>query len=213
MNFLAKLTDLPEGHEYIRSDFEKRYLNTYLVETLNGKQRIVFFIGNDRETWHFRDCITNETTIYRANAEVDMVPFLPQVGYYNIHGKPIYIFKNPQKQWKRSFCNSIYTTDATQMERGRTDNTITWKEYALEMLHPVYAHLDELTKKLYAYVALNRMFALQANEKGQHNLVYRQYVVGCLNFKERTIKVLQPTFLQEIQDLLKHTGVQTWKLQ
>jgi len=45
------------------------------------------------------------------------------------------------------------------------------------------------------------------------NLLYRQYTVGRLDFASHIITVLQPTLKQEIMDLLKYTGVTTWKLQ
>jgi len=212
MNCFAKLTDLPETSDLIRSDFEKRYLNTYMRQTIDSKERIVYFIGFDGSNAHFRDSQSGKTAIHSIREDVALDTFLPNVGYYNVMGRPMYLYKNPQKQWKRSFCNSIYVTDAPGMN-GRQDNATAWRDIALEVMKPVYAHLDELTKKLYAYVALTKKFAIAADPQGNMNLLYRQYTVGRLDFASHIITVLQPTLKQEIMDLLKYTGVTTWKLQ
>jgi len=208
-NWLAKLTDLPEGHEGIRTDFDKRYTNTYMVDVVDNKPRIVFFIGCDANSYHFRDVLTDNTTIYTKQSDVNITPFLPGVGYYNVQGIPMYLYKVPQKQWKRSFCTSIYVTPTLP---GRYNTDPRWKALAVEALHPSYAHLDEISKKIFSFVAVSKKFAIQQDEQSNINLLYRQYVVGRLDFNLRTITVVQPIFLQEIQDLLKYTGVQTWNL-
>ena len=212
MSTCAKLTDLPDGHELQTQDFDKRYQNTYLLVEGTPME----FIGREGIKYHFQDT-TKQNKPYIWNVKekpnLDIVPFLPAIGYYNVGGVPIYLYKVPQKQYKRSFCSSIYTSSS--INRGlttRTDQATAWKPIVLEAANPTYALLDEIVKPIFAYVALNRQFAIQTNATNGLNLIYRQYQIGELDFKEKCIQVFQPTFYQEVQDLLKYTGVRKWNL-
>ena len=211
MTFLLRLTDLPEGNENIASDFEKRYLSTYLQQYMsNGERRIIYFEGRSGSNYQFWVPSDNSRFLFqpKLDEDLDIRPLLPDVGYYNVQGHPKYLYKVPQKQYKRSFCSSTYTIAGAGMTREGNS----WTMMAQTVLDPMYAKLDEITKKLFSYIALTPKFAIQENDKGRSQLLYRQYPVGVLHFKERAIEVIQPTMYQEVMDLFKSTGVQTWKL-
>ena len=212
MNTLQRLTDLTNGIEQQLADFDKRYLNTFML--LDG--RVAYYVGRNGHQFHF-NMADDDTTIiwdHRNNPEWDIQVLLPSVGYYNVGGTPVYLYKVPQKQWKRSFCSSIYSaSNITEGGiTGRRGNEAAFKQIALAAIKPIYAHLDELTKPLYAYVALTKKFAIQANHKNDMMLMYRQYMVGRLNFNEKVVEVVQPTLYQEVADFFKYTGVKEWKM-
>jgi hypothetical protein len=206
MSFLAELTDFDtDDHPYAISDFSKRYLRTYLL--YEGKPALVHNV--EERFINFKFLLDKSYKLYHIGApNLNIQPLLPKVGYYNVQGKPVFLYKNPQKQYKRSFCSSTYTTDEpTLRAMDRTTLTSYWEDLAQATINPDYAHLDELQRSILGYVALNLKFAIQGNI-----LLYRKYPIGILNFQTRTLTIQQPLLMQEVQDLFQYTEVQTWKL-
>jgi len=213
MNCYARLTDLPENDPQIQNDFDKRYQHTYLRLTDKEGVRAISYIGRDGNSFHFAGLDNQPTLIHKMGTHPDLCiePLLPDVGYYNVSGVPVYLYKVPQRQWKRSFCKNIYYTPTTPTtSRQQTDQF--WHNLAKAVINPVYAKLDEITKKIFSYVALNHKFAIQEAPTGEMCLLYRQYVVGTLDFNTKTVQLLQPVLEQEVRDFFKYTGVQEWKL-
>lgn len=207
MSILARLTDLPDGHPDQLHDFDKRYLSTYMQQNNALNKRILFYLGRDKYNLHFNSQLEETIIIPGKEENFDVSPFLPEVGYYNHDGSPIYMIKQPARQWRRSFCSGIYKA------RGRLlDSRYAWAQVAESVFHSKYAHLDEITNPLFANVAINNKFAVYPKIQGYPSLLYKQYVVGILNFNDHTIHVTQPALKQELQDLIKYYGVTKWKL-
>jgi len=214
MTFLSRLTDLPEGDDGLYADFDKRYLNTYLQLNDGGTRRPIYYIGREGACLHLQDFTKADTILWRAatKPDLDIQPLLPAVGYYNVGGTPAYLYKVPQKQWKRSMCAGIYSGPNRNAFGARTELERAWQALAIEVMKPTYAKLDEITRKLFSYVALTPKFAVQEDNKHRMSLLYRQYVVGELLFDKKEVRLLQPALQQEVLDLFKYTGVKEWTL-
>src|SRR5574343_109144 len=117
ISVFAKLTDLPEGHEQIVNDFSKRYYRTYMV--LNGE--IVLIQENTANELYYDKMIGGNITRQVINIrDINSLEiFLPEIGYYNTAVGLIYIYKQPKRQWQRSFSRNIY---AISFYNNRADN-------------------------------------------------------------------------------------------
>ena len=107
MNSFARLTDYPPNHPGIRDDMTRRYENTYMVMDVKGVPTPVAYAGSSASKYVF-SAIDGRTIELRPTDTDEINVLLPKVGYYNVNGNPIYLVKCPQRQWKRSLCNSIY---------------------------------------------------------------------------------------------------------
>lgn len=207
MNILSRLTDLPEHHENRAEDFDRRYQHTYMIHTGTPIPRPVLYLGREGSSLHFQFTDGSSHIINGNQDDNSIQPFLPQVGYYNKLGNPFYLYKNPSRQWKRSFCNGIYAVMGTRLEPRNI-----WGTYAECILKQEYAHLDEITNPLFTNIALNRKYAIQPKTSGAAVLLYKQYEIGTLDFSRKEVCLLQPALRQELQDLFKHSGVTKWNL-
>ena len=207
MNLLSRLTDLPKGHRQQGEDFDKRFLNTYLILEEDEKQKPIQYIGREGYKLHFQH-IDGSVLVLDGRSDIDNVHiFLPSIGYYNHRGTPFYLIKNPTRQWKRSFCSGIYKIiDNRGMGRHH------WGMYAESILQSQYAHLDEITNPLFTNIAINRKFAMQSKTTDLSTLLYKQYEIGRFDFSRKEICLTQPALRQELQDLFKYSGVSKWKL-
>ena len=201
MGILAQLTELPDGHDHQWADMDKRYGNTYM---LYEDKEIIFYQGKDRQNLIF-NTLEDRTVSIGMQEEANLKAFLPRTGYYNINNTPMLVLRQPKRQWKRSFCSSVY------MVVGQNNRDTSWGSVARAMLNPQYASLDDITIALFGNVALSHNFAVY-KEKNTHVLAFRRYVVAQLDFDKKHVLVLQPQLVQEVMDLFKHTGVSKWKL-
>lgn len=213
MTSFARLTDYPPNHPGIQDDMTRRYENTYMVMNIKGVPTPVAYAGSSPSKFVFTD-IDGRTIELRPTDMDEINVLLPKVGYYNVNGNPIYLVKCPQRQWKRSLCNSIYKILApiNTMNIGPQGGML-WFALAKEVLNPTYASLDDIRINLFANVAISRKFVVAKDGKGIPCLMYKRYKIAELDFKYRSVIVTQPLLMQEVRDLFKYTGVTTWTLQ
>ena len=212
MSILAKLTDLVENHPQTQEDFNRRFHETYLVYKHNDDPEEIMYCDGVRG---------NQIRLYRDKEQLVVVdgfdkrdilrPFLPKVGYYNTPSGPVYLYKTPRKQYRRSFCNGIYTATGPKRNEDLVQR-VNWNNLAQTCLKQEYVHLDDITSKLFANIAINREFVITANKSGISTLLYKRYEIAQLDFNLRTIRIIQPKLQQEIWDYFKYNGVKTWKL-
>ena len=212
MSTLAKLTDLLDRHEQLHQDFDKRYTHTWLL--LNG--RPVQYAGRNDEYYLFKD-IMGADIIWkpREKPEIDLELFLPDVGYYNSPTGPQYLYKAPQKQWKRSFCASIYQAKGVGSDNPyirRTEMDTILRRLIPSIMTPEYIKLDQLSSNVFGNVALSKEIALLTNVENVTTLCYRTYPIADVDFKKKQIEMTQPTLFQEVLDYFTQTGVISWKL-
>ena len=206
MSLLSRLSDLPDGHSELWHDFSKRFNETYMVLTTDtGKKHPVFFYGKDGNYLIFRARHQSDNIYVDVNQDANIQPFIPPVGYYNINTQAHYLIKVPQRQWKRSFCNSIY-----KLKLDDNNQRLGW-DVVKAILNPEYLDLNAVTTPFLSNIALSKYFALKYIDE-KTNLYYRQYQVGHLDFDNMTIHFKQPVLLQEIRDFFKYTGVTKWNL-
>lgn len=212
MSLLSRLTDLPDAHAEIYNDFDKRYHQTYMQYMENGIKIPVIYNGKDGKKLIFSKS-TGDLIEVNITDDVPIEPFLPEVGFYNICGNPLYLIKNPKRQWKRSFNSSIYMfLSPTASIQSREENRRSWWDYANALMNPEFVKLDEITNKLFANIAIDNSFAISHTKANKPVLIFRRYVVGNLDFNKRELVVTQPRLFQEIQDLFKYSGVRQWNL-
>ena len=205
MSTLSKLTDLPDGHDKIYDDLDKRFTNTWML--LNGTP--AFCRGRDGNSVYFI-YVNGYEKIWNIVKEpnIDLVPFLPPTGYYNVDGQPLYMYKNPQKQWRRSFCGQIYMNNIG-MRMGDTSSST--RRLIKAIFEPVYATLNDIVNPLFVRVALSHYFAIIPDGEIVQ-LHYRTFPIAKLDFSTMSVEVTTPTMYQEVQDLFKRTGVYRWKM-
>ena len=216
MNSFEILTDLPQNNEHFDSDMEKRYYKTcILVKKPKSNEFKVAFVNNkhDKFLYEFRIKETLYNVDIRGKDFIEAIPFLPETGYYTYNNNVIYLYKNPQRQWKRSFCSNIYiaTSPANFLDHfGRIDD-ITWQNIAIEILNPKYQSLDKLNDN-YTQVAINRSFAgIQDYDKNYH-LVYRRIPIGKLDLEDKSIVDIPDVMKQEVSDMLSRNNLLHWKM-
>lgn len=204
MSTLSKLTDLPDNDPQQRHDFERRYVSTYIL--VDGVP--AYCRGFDGNTIIFYD-MKGESFLWDTKKEPDkdVKPFLPETGYYNVAGVVTYLYKHPQRQWRRSFCSGLYTTDTISLREG-TGNI---RAIIRELMAPMYVTLDNLLSPVFARVALNKQFAVRTIDDVA-TLFYRNYPIATLDFNTFTVKLTAKTMKQEVLDLFKYTGVTKWKI-
>lgn len=206
MNILQKLTDLPVTHERFFEDFDKRYNNTFLQVEHKQTNEILYLVQRDGDLLYFRD--ENEKT-YKFNLfddDLALHPFLPQTGYYNHNQGPIYIQKNPQRQWKRSFCYPLYIIhklDGSDVIRRQYPALIPYLKY------PNYISLDQIS---IGDAALNKYIAINWNSPHKADIIFNQQKIASINNKTKQIVDINPTFLQEIKDYLKYNRITKWNI-
>ena len=205
MSTLSKLTDLPDNDPQQRHDFERRYVSTYIL--VDGVP--AYCRGFDGNTIIFYD-MKGESFLWDTKKEPDkdVKPFLPETGYYNVAGVVTYLYKYPQRQWRRSFCVGLYTSD-TYIIREGVGNI---RQLVKDIIAEVYTSLDSITNPLFARVALNKKFAVNSNEDNIATLYYRKFPIATLDFTTFTVNLTAPTMKQEVLDLFKYTGVTKWKI-
>jgi hypothetical protein len=89
---------------------------------------------------------------------------------------------------------------------------VDWSRAADTIYKGEYVHLDDITNKLFANIAINQDFVVTANRKDIATVLYKRYEIAQLDFNSRTMLIIQPKLAQEIMDYFKYNGVQTWKL-
>lgn len=214
MTSFAKLTDYPSNSPNIPEDFDKRYLNTYMVmkDTKTGTLFPIWYTGRHNSKYIFTK---SDGSYIKCDSkdQIEINTLLPKVGYYNLHNNPYYVVKIPQRQWKRSLCTATYQilSPIKDQINQRLPGSY-WFALAQESLNPTYISLDDITIPTFANYALNHKFVVTTDNLSNPILVYKRHKVADLAFKKRSVIVTQPLLLQEVQDLFKYTGVTTWTL-
>ena len=206
MNILQKLTDLPVTHERFFEDFDKRYVNTFLIVDHKLTNNLLFLIQRDGEMLYFRDD-TDKTYKYPIfDEKLTLHLFMPVVGYYNHHQGPIYVQKSPQRQWKRSFCYPLYSIrklDGTEMPRRQYPTIVSY------LRDPHYISLDEVS---IGDVALNKHIVIQWNSPNTADILYDMQKIASIDKTTRRISNINSTFEQEIKDYLKYNRITKWNM-
>lgn len=195
----------------LANDYAKRYDGTIMLVTYGKHIKSPMYIkcrGHSLilATEHVEDTLQFDG---RTN-DVQIEAFLPKVGYYNVGNQAINLYKYPQRQWRRSFCNSIYRAGSVNNSLPRA-NDHSFFTMAQAILNPVYVPMDKVAHPLFGNVALSRWYAI-ARVRKESFLTYRGCSVGSLCFDTGEITALHSTFQQEIQDFLNRNGVKVWKL-
>ena len=203
MSTLSKLTDLPDNDPQQRHDFERRYVSTYIL--VDGVP--AYCRGFEGNTIIFYD-MKGGSFLWDTKKEPDkdVKPFLPETGYYNVAGVVTYLYKYPQRQWRRSFCGGLYNSDLYPIRDGAQ-----MRDIVREIYKNVYTSLDSVCHPLFARVAINKEFAVKTSD-GVSRLYYRNYAIATLDFSDFRVKLTAPEMLQEVIDLFKYTGVTKWKI-
>ena len=202
MSLFARLSELPDDHPDQRGDFDKRYLLTYMVNNIGKTPEIVLY--RNREDWK---CILNKLDGDRlyidGRKDCDIQPFMPKPGYYNSDLNLLYIYKTPNRQWKRSFCSGIYkiiNNIGTEKER--------WHIFAQAILEAKYLELDHIVSPLMSKYAITRHFAINED----CILHYKKHPIALLNFNHMEIQLIEPELKQELMDFFKYNRITKWKL-
>jgi hypothetical protein len=213
MNILAKLTDLVDTHPSLQEDFNRRYAETYMLyqETPDSPEIVVYCENTRGASILLYEKKERQIVVDGKKEDILLKPYLPKVGYYNTPEGPIYLFKAPRKQYRRSFCNGIYSITSPSTN-GPPLNRVDWSRAADTIYKGEYVHLDDITNKLFANIAINQDFVVTANRKDIATVLYKRYEIAQLDFNSRTMLIIQPKLAQEIMDYFKYNGVQTWKL-
>lgn len=206
MNILQKLTDLPVTHERFYEDFDKRYMNTFLLVDYKLKRDVLFLANREDGYLYFRGENDKTSKYTMLDDHLTLHPFLPQVGYYNTNLGPIYIQKNPQRQWKRSLCYPLYyitKLSGEEIPRRHYPSVVSYLYY------DTYVSLDNLSV---ADTALNKHLAVRWNSPKTADLLYDMQKIANLNTTTKLIVDINPTFLQEIKDYLKYARITQWSM-
>lgn len=205
MNILQKLTDLPVTHERFYEDFDKRYINTFLLINYKAKQDVLFLYQRDGTTLYFQN--SDKHTKYSiADENLILQPFLPKVGYYNYREGPVYIQKNPQRQWRRSFCYPLYYAtklDGSEIIRRHYINIASY------LIQDNYTSLNDLT---IVDTALSKHIAVRWISPKTADLLYDTQKIAIIDRDTKQIFNINPTFLQEIKDYLKYNRITKWNI-
>lgn len=217
MNCFELLTDLPQNNENFNSDMDKRYRQTHiLVKDSKSKEFIVAYVRSMMDTYIYDFRINGKVVNVdiRNPPYIEAKPFLPETGYYTYNGsQAIYIYKNPQRQWKRSFCNSIYSVNSPAnflANYGRMDDT-TMQVMAKQIHEPVYYTMDSFPKEMKSF-AINIAFACVKDYEDIWHLVYRRIPIGKIDFKEKLITDIPEIMKQEVMDMLVRNNLQLWTM-
>lgn len=206
MNILQKLTDLPVTHERFFEDFDKRYVATYLVVEYKSTVNNLYLVQREGQELYFRDDIEKTIKHQIFDEKLTLHPFMPPVGYYNHHQGPIYVQKNPQRQWKRSFCYPLYNIqklDGTEIPRRHYSGITSYLTY------PHYISLDEVS---IGDVALNKHIAIRWNSPNTADILYDMQKIASINKNTRQISNINSTFEQEMKDYFKYNRITKWNM-
>ena len=107
MNTFETLTGLPINHEQFLNDWDKRYNNTVMLY----KGEPIYIHGREGSLIKANALFQQEILELDSYSkkEIDLEPWLPDNGYYGNKDYPlISLACIPSRQWKRSYCNSLY---------------------------------------------------------------------------------------------------------
>jgi len=216
MNPFEKFIDLPASDEQFINDMDKRYNRTFVLIQLKKESPLGLFEVQNRVgdgIYRFVGPIDTNIDI-KKNTVGDVQAFMPETGYYQYTNGAFYIYKDPQRQWKRSFCSNIYviTSPMNTLDNwSRLDNN-TWRKMADAILTTKYVSLDKVTNNQNCNIALNKSFACAIDNNDQPHLCYRRVPIGNLDIQNKVITNVPDVIKQEVIDLLQRTGVKLWTL-
>lgn len=150
------------------------------------------------------DGFQQKTFPYAVRYE-DFEPFFPAAGFYN-QKSAFYLHRKPARQYKKSFCRSLYTAVSF-------DNLIGFprRDFVADLatiFNPVYPSIEGALKVLEKTrsIAVNKdfVFARSVIEKSKSASVYclTEYVAE-VPFYKYVVKVKSPVFKQELDDLFR----------
>lgn len=216
MNPFEKFIDLQAFDEQFINDMDKRYNRTFILIQRKKELPLELFEVRDRmedSTYRFVGPTDIDIDI-KKNTIVDVQTFMPETGYYQYTNGAFYIYKYPQRQWKRSFCSNIYvmTSPMNTLDNwSRLDNN-TWRKMADAILTTKYSSFDKVTENKKCNIALNKSFACAVDHNDNPFLCYRRVPIGKLDIECRVISDVPEIMQQEVLDLLQRTSVKQWTL-
>jgi hypothetical protein len=209
MSLLTKLTDLPEGHDELWADFEKRFHNTYMVYKTADTEKVLQFVDRKNASIYMYDPITDRNIeISIHNPDIDLIPLLPKKGYYNHATGTIFISIWPQRQWKRSLCSGLYHITRHPHEINKRE----WGKIANIFLKPEYPSLDDITSPLFANIALSKQLCLRTTELKGTTIYYYNQEIGVADFERNNLFLPSKIMKQEVMDYLNKRRVKNWTL-
>jgi len=217
MNPFEKFIDLQASDEKFINDMDKRYNRTFILIQRKKDSPLELFEVHDRiDDSIYRFIGTSDINInIKENTVVDVQAFMPETGYYLYNHGAFYVYKYPQRQWKRSFCSNIYvmTSPMNTLDNwSRLDNS-TWRKMADAILTTKYVSLDKVVDNKTCNIALNKSFACAVDHNDQPHLCYRRVPIGDLDIENKVITNVPDVIKQEVMDLLQRTGVKLWTIQ
>lgn len=208
-----QLIQLPIKHQDFYNDFTKRYKGTFLwIQRRGDKEPTLHKICNfiQESTYETIDLNNQVHSFDLKDQSLSYDIFLPDTGYYQLQDNSCYIYKYPQRQWKRSFCESIYQLSYTSNMILRQDN---WRSILKEMIKNTYTSLNNITQlKTQQSKVLSPQFVCMQIGSDSTRLFYRTIYIGDINFKEKLITLIHPIIEQEVLDLLKRTKSLDWNV-
>jgi hypothetical protein len=215
MNTFETLTALTRTHDSFRSDFERRYHNTYiLLMTPSTKGELVpHFVSGQVSTYvyRFRNVLSGkdidiDITVKDDNEETYKARvFIPEAGYYILNGEVFYICQRPTRQWQRSFNGRNYNIFA--LSNGKQ-----YRNPSAEQVRAIFEknHISLDNAQPHCEHVLTTKLCIQPNKDNTSNLLYRRVKIGTLDFDKKSITLTCDLIRQELIDILKRTGVCTW---
>ena len=205
-------------------DFRKRYKNTYVFLTLNGKETLVYYEQDHREEHddEGEDEFSFWSPIYGsilvdADCAMGRLSFIfPEAGLYNINEECYEFNRNPARQWKRAPCqdNTSFTSPLKNIGLG-IQNIILDHNSAQELFFPSYPNsIEEAIDNLKTMVALNGKFGISNSATKDLNKLlfwYKSEPIGYINPTEKTIEIHVKQLYQEVVDYVKKEAW-TWRL-
>lgn len=106
---IYKLLDFDEGtpKDLVLDEFDKKFGNTYCL--VNGRIETIAFLRNGSLLTRYKE----ENCLYNEDTPVTIEPFLPETGLYqNGSTQLYYLYRIPNRQWKKSFHTENYRVAA-----------------------------------------------------------------------------------------------------
>lgn len=208
MSIWSNLTDLFKDGDDIAGEMVKKYRGTILA--IKNAKQVVYarYRGcNDFHVFHDANDIELKLT-HDTSCEVT-IPQLDR-GLYNTSKGAVYVKRNPFRQYKKGLSKDTHHITSISQYAFNSPNADLYNyfdTFAYEALlnKDNECDLDAAFEGLekYGAVAMNRQFALALSHRTATQDPYlwmNCYPIGTVNRENRTITVLNQTFLQEILD-------------
>lgn len=205
-------------------DFNQRYQNTFVRWKCDdglAVAKVVNVVADGDDFSGLMELTTNKGSVILKYPDcLNTITFTqPNSGYFNFNGYGLYLFKFPERQWKRSLCKSnseIYNPLARLLGTGVYFCNWSWASivnmFEKNFVPDVAKAIDMMQQIEINSVALSSNVLISKSPSVDFNYVlwYGINPVGYLN-KNNRFQVEDATFEQEIHDEFSKQGLNlTW---